>query len=272
MSSVRKILSLSLLMIILIGCTNSPPSNSIVDSSQTPAKESSVSKLTQKWIDSCELDYKSEKCNSAMQEMLIESSADFEEFPLHAFIPPYKDPEKSQECIKDSKSESCENNRFGFNISPTDFECGRLVAFGVNYYCWGSIIIRNLGNSPVDEYFEVSLYDQDGVRFASDLEGSFNFNSLPIQFEEEPKIQLNPEGVTQIYIGFSVPDIERNFTYINMTSWSKNFSIYIPLCKKSRGDFAPKLEDGKFVTYENARLLNSCFFDLKSQNYAERKI
>jgi hypothetical protein len=249
----RKSLPLFLIaVVILTGCSAN------ADENANGANETEISAAETAWLEACEADYKSSDCRSKTEKNLL----DFDNGQnLYAHIEPYSDYKKSSECITNPEGDSCSGLRIFTENQITDLRCEEIQAFGYGYFCWGEITVRNMGSRPIDDYVEASIYDVDGNEFAADVEGSFNFGLSIKEFARSVNVQLNPEKVSLFPIGFSVPDIKRQYTHISLRGYDEFFSI--PLCRKNSGDMLEiaKSYVGKVAIYENARLLNSCKYE-----------
>jgi hypothetical protein len=248
-------------IVILTGCgTNSDENAVSVDETELSAAEVA-------WYAACEADYKSSDCKKKIELMILDF---YDEQNLYADIHPYEDYEKSSDCLTDPKGTSCTALRLLADSQITDLKCEGVEAFGFGYFCWGQILVRNTGSIPIDDYLEVSLYDIDGNQFAADVEGDFDFGVVPLSFSRNVSVQLNPEKAEFFQFGFSVPDIERQFTHIGLSGNENTF--HIPLCRKNSGDLMKIAKDYEetIVIYEKSRLLNSCKYDRSSGVYTNR--
>ena len=219
------------------------------------------------WIEACESDYQSSDCRIKDQKNLLEL---FPERKLYAHINPYSDYEKSSECITEPTGTTCKTLRLFADSQIADLKCEGVEAFGSGYFCWGQILVRNIGTSPIDDYVSASLYDVDGTEFAADVEGSFDFGVVPLDFSKNVSIQLNPEKSKFFQFGFSVPDIKRQYTAVRLTGNENDF--YLSLCRKNSGDLLklPKSYQDMTAIYEDASLLNSCKWDLSQSKFVNR--
>ena len=248
-------------IVILTGCGANSGENA--DS----AAEVELSAAEVAWYEACQADYKSSNCKQKIEENILDF---YGEVNLYADINPYSDYDKSSECINDPKGTTCTALRLLADSQIADIRCEEVEAFGYGYFCWGQILVRNTGTSPIDDYVGASLYDIDGNEFAADVEGSFELGMLPLDFARNVSVQLNPEKAKFFQFGFSVPDIKRQFTAIGLSGNDNSFSI--PLCRKNSGDLlkTPEGYEGKIAIYENSRLLNSCKHDPSSGIYINR--
>ena len=248
-------------IIILTGCgANAGENANTVLDSELGASERA-------WIEACELDYKSIDCRTKDEKYISEL---IPMLNLYAYINPYSDYEKSSECITDPKGTTCSTLRLFADSQIADFKCEGVEAFGSGYFCWGQFLVRNIGTSPIDDYIAASLYDVDGNEFAADVEGSFDFGVVPLDFARDVSVQLNPEKAKFLQFGFSVPDIKRQYTSISLTGNDNDFKII--LCRKNSGDLLkmPKSYQEKTAIYEDASLLNSCKFDTSQAKFVNR--
>ena len=251
----RKSLILLLLStVILSGCGSN--SNSGDNADNVAKDELSPAQLA--WHKACESDYKSSDCKQKIEAMIVDF---YDGQDLYADIQPYEDYDKSSECVNDPKGTTCAALRILSGSEITDIKCEEVKAFGYGNFCWGQILIRNTGSGPIDDYVGVSLFDSTGKEFAADVEGSFENGANSLEFARKFVVQLNPQKAQFIQVGFSVPDIKRQFTSISLRGNENDFSI--PLCRKNSGDLLEigKEYKNKIVIYENARLLNSCKYD-----------
>jgi hypothetical protein len=233
--------------------------------SSTDEGSSSQSKTIEdiNWINSCEKDYRSSDCENAILEMLqIQQGVG-----LYAVMQPYEDPEKSEVCLEDSKSDACEGNRLILNSAMTDLTCEEVEAFGFGYFCYAKIILWNKGTVPLDDFFEASLYDEEGRKFAADVEGEFRFGLMTAEFSNDFKIDLNPGKFEFVHFGFSIPDKDLIFTSLNIVGYDSSFRI--PLCLKTQGD-GSDYDKNKIKIFENARLLNSCTYNWDKFDFESR--
>jgi hypothetical protein len=239
-------------MVFLTGCggNTSETANTVRDS-EIGASEAA-------WIEACESDYKSSDCRTKDEKYISKLIPGQN---LYASIDPYSDYEKSSECITDPKGNSCAAMRLLADSQIADLRCEEARAIGSGYFCWGQILMRNIGTTPIDDYVEASLYDVEGNEFAADVTGSFDFGVVPLDFNRQANVQLNPEKAKYYQFGFSVPDIERQYRSIILSGGDIFFNII--LCRKNSGDLLKmsKSDQGKITIYENASLLNSCKFD-----------
>lgn len=253
-------------VIILSGCGASAGENA--DGDQGAGKEA----FWLPWINACEADYKSVECKTENLEMLkvfLNSSG----INLFARINPYEDYENSSECLTDPKGNSCKALLALSDSQVADLKCEGVEAFGPGYYCWLEILVRNIGSSPIDDYLRASLYDVEGIEFAADVVGSFDVGVRPLNLAREVSVQLNPEKSAFIAFGFSVPDIKRQFTRINLIGSDYSSSAEIKLCRKNSGDIDNgfnRIADKKMVIYEDAALLNSCKYDFENGKFINR--
>ena len=252
---------LLLIIVILTGCgaNTSENANTVVEG-ELRASETA-------WIEACESDYKSSDCWNKYEKNISEL------FPgqgIHAHIYPYSDYEKSSDCITDPKGTTCTTLRYLADRQIADLRCEGVEAFGSGYFCWVQILVRNIGTSPIDDYIGASLYDVNGTEFAADVEGSFDFGVIPLDFNREVSVQLNPEKAKFFQFGFSVPDIKRQYTFITLAGNDSSFNII--LCRKNSGDLLkmPKSYEDKTAIYEDASLLNSCKFDRTNYRFVNR--
>jgi hypothetical protein len=239
-------------IVILTGCSANPDTNA------NSVTETEISEAESAWFEACEADYKSSDCRSKTEKNVLDF---YDGQNLYAYIEPYSDYEKSSECLSNPKGDACTTLRLLYGNQITDLKCEEVEAFGYGYFCWGEIIVRNTGSGPIDDYVGASIYDVNGNEFAADVEGSFNLGLASKEFAREVSVQLNPEKVSFIPFGFSVPDIKRQYTHISLRG--NDESAYIPLCRKNSGDLLEiaKSYVGKVAIYENARLLNSCKYE-----------
>jgi len=248
-------------IVILTGCGANSGKNAV-----SPVEaESSAAEVA--WQEACEANYKSSDCKQKIEKYYLDS---YGEVNLYADIPPYSDYEKSSECLTDPKGTSCTALRIMSDSQIADIKCEEVQAFGYGYFCYGQILVRNTGSSPIDDYVGALLYDVDGNEFAADVEGSFNQGAMSLDFARKVSVQLNPEKAEFFQFGFSVPDIKRQYTEIVLKGNDDLFSI--PLCRKNSGDLLKiaKSYEGKIAIYEDARLLNSCKHDPSSGIYINR--
>lgn len=239
---------------VLAGCSQD------LDRSQQSIE--SPSETVMAWIEACESDYR--YCDEKIMEMVEEQ----EGTGLYADINPYIDPENSRECLEDSKGDGCNANRFLASSEVRDLGCEEVKAFGYGFFCWGEFILRNTGSAPIDDFISASLYDSEGNEFAADVEGNFEMNFYKMDFNQDFNVMLNPEKFEIVHFGFSVPDIDRQYVRIMLRGY--DYSHYLPLCKKNSGDQKKFGEGYRVVIYENARLLNSCKWDLQNRGYVNR--
>lgn len=246
---------LLLTVLILTGCSANSGDDVASES------EAGMSAIQLDWQKTCESDYKSGDCRTKIQEMILDF---YDGQNLYADIYPYVDYDKSADCISDPKGDTCQALRLLAGSGITDIKCEEVEAFGYGYFCWGQILIRNTGSSPIDDYVGASLFDSSGKEFAADVEGSFQTGAISLEFARKFTVQLNPQKAEFFQFGFSVPDIKRQFTSISLRGYENDFSI--PLCRKNSGDLLDiaKGYEGKIAIYENARLLNSCKYDFPS--------
>ena len=260
MFNVKSLPWLLIAIVILTGCggNTSETANTVRDS-EIGASEAA-------WIEACESDYKSSDCRTKDEKHISKLIPGQN---LYAFINPYSDYEKSSECITDPKGNSCAAMRLLADSQVADLTCGEVEAFGSGYFCWGQILMRNIGTSPIDDYAEASLYDVDGSEFAADVTGSFTVGVVPLDFGMT-RVELNPEKAKFFQFGFSVPDIKRQYRSIRLAGIDVDFNII--LCRKNSGDLLkmPKSYQEKITIYEDASLLNSCKFDLSKGNFVNR--
>jgi hypothetical protein len=238
-------------IVVLTGCGgNTSETANTVGDSEIGASEAA-------WIKACESDYKSSDCRSKDEKYISKLIPGQN---LYAYINPYEDYEKTSECLTDPKGNSCAAMRLLADSQVSDLTCGEVEAFGSGYFCWGQILMRNIGTSPIDDYVDASLYDVDGIEFAADVEGSFTVGVAPLDFGRT-NVQLNPEKAKFFQFGFSVPDIKRQYRSIMLSGSDVYFNII--LCRKNSGDLLkmPKSFQEKTAIYEDASLLNSCKFD-----------
>jgi hypothetical protein len=248
----RKPLSwLLITLVFLTGCgaNGSENANTAADSKLTASEAA--------WIEACESDYKSSDCRTKDEKYVSELIPGQN---LYAYINPYTDYEKSSECITDPKGTACKTLRLFADSQIADLTCGEVEAFGSGYFCWGQILMRNIGTSPIDDYVEASLFDADGSEFAADVTGSFTVGVAPLDFGMT-SVQLNPEKAKFFQFGFSVPDIKRQYRSIMLSG--SDVYLNIILCRKNSGDLRKmsKNDQEKTAIYEDASLLNSCKFD-----------
>lgn len=247
--------------VVLTGCSANSGKNAdiVVEDVLSPAELA--------WYEACAADYKSADCKLKIEKNILDF---YGVQNLYADIHPYEDYEKSSECLTDPKGNSCTALRMLSDSQIADIRCEGVEAFGSGYFCWGQILVRNTGSSPIDDYVEVFLIDINGNQFAADVEGIFELGVIPLDFARNVSVQLNPEKAKFFQFGFSVPDIKRQFTSIYLSGNDNDFSI--PLCRKNSGDLlkTPKGYEGKIAIYENSRLLNSCKHDPSSGIYTNR--
>ena len=239
-------------MVFLTGCgANGSENASTAVDSELGASEAA-------WIEACESDYKSSDCRTKDEKYISELIPGQN---LYAYIDPYSDYEKSSECITDPKGTACKTLRLFADSQVADLTCGEAQAFGSGYFCWGQILMRNIGTTPINNNVEASLYDVDGSEFAADVTGNFDFGVVPLDFNRSADVQLNPEKAKYYQFGFSVPDIERQYRSITLSGGDIYFNII--LCRKNSGDLLKmsKSDQEKTTIYEDASLLNSCKFD-----------
>ena len=215
------------------------------------------------WINTCEADYTSSDCDDAILKMLQKQ----ENVGLYAVIEPYEDPEKTEACLEDPKSNVCGGTRILLNSQMTDLTCEPVEAFGFGDFCYGKLILWNKGNVPIDDLISASIYDDEGRKFAADVNGNFNFGFSNPEFSDSFKIDLNPGKFEFVHFGFSIPSIDTIFTRLNVGGYDSSFDI--PLCLKTRGiDY----DETKVKIFENARLLNSCTFNWDKFAYESRPV
>lgn len=257
----RKSLSwLLITMVFLTGCGASGSENA------NTAMDSELGASEAAWIEACESDYKSSDCRTKDEKYISKLIPGQN---LYAYINPYEDYEKTSECLTDPKGNSCAAMRLLADSQVSDLTCGEVEDFGSGYFCWGQILMRNIGTTPIDDYVEASLYDVDGNEFAADVEGSFTVGVVPLDFGMT-RVELNPEKAKFFQFGFSVPDIKRQYRSITLSGGDIYFNII--LCRKNSGDLLkmPKSYQEKITIYEDASLLNSCKFDLSKGNFVNR--
>lgn len=258
----RKSLPLLLLtIVILTGCGANSGENAV------SVTETELSATEVAWYAACEADYKSSDCKKKIEMNILDF---YGEVNLYADINPYVDYEKTSDCLSDPKGTTCTALRLLADSQISDLKCEGVEAFGSGYFCWGQILVRNTGSSPIDDYVAVTLYDFEGNEFAADVEGDFDFGAIPLNFSRNVSVQLNPEKAKFFQFGFSVPDIKRQYTSVVLKGNDDIFSI--PLCRKNSGDLLKiaKSYEGKIAIYENSRLLNSCRHDPSSGVYVNR--
>lgn len=261
MRHLKKFIYPMLAVLVLSGCG--------VSSGKKP--ESGPSLLVSAWEKACETDYKSSACEIGARKAVGEVRSGSGD--AYASILPFIDAAKSTECLKSSKSDSCQALSIFYANQMTDVKCEKVSAFGSGFFCTVSLYVRNTSSSPIDDYFSGSLYDSKGNEFAADVEGSFQSGLSSFEFSKEVKIHLNPEQTKNVNFSFSIPDIDRSYREIVLhTSFNTNISSSIPLCKKNSGDLLDIAKDyqSKIVIYEDARLLNSCKFDVTNQVFVNR--
>lgn len=248
-------------IVILTGCSANSGENAV------SVVEPELSAAEVAWYAACEADYKSSECKKKIEMNILDF---YGEQNLYADIHPYVDYEKTSECLTDPKGTSCTALRLLADSQIADIHCQEVKAFGYGNFCWGQILVRNTGSSPLDDYVGASLYDIDSNEFAADVEGDFDFGVVPLNFSRNVSVQLNPEKAKFFQFGFSVPDINRQYTHISLSGNENNF--HIPLCRKNSGDLLKiaKEYEGKIAIYENSRLLNSCKHDPSSGIYTNR--
>lgn len=237
------------LFFLLVGCANKD---------DTP-KAYVPSKLASKWISTCEQDYLSSECT----EMIIKMDARWsnDSNPLFTWIPPFDDPKDSEACSKDKESSECSAEYLISNSSIDDLTCisSESDEFGLGYFCYMSVLVRNTSNAPFDSYLKFTLWDKKGNSYASDVDGNFNMGLMPIEFESEPRIELNPGRGAIKYVGFSVANLDSPFDFIFIESWDNSLYSRIPLCPTKNDRFLGEDAEGT-VIYEDARRLHSCKF------------
>lgn len=262
----KSLLWLLVITVILTGCGSEASKNA--DGGTEAEKEA----YWLPWITACESDYKSDDCKKENLKSLrpfLKNS----EVNLFARINPYEDYENSSECLTDPKGNSCTTLLALSDSQVADLKCEGVEAFGSGYFCWVEILVSNIGSTPIDDYIRASLYDVEGIEFAADVEGSFDVGVRPLDLSREARVQLNPEKSAFIAFGFSVPDIERQFTriFLGGNDYSNNYEI--KLCRKNSGDIDNqfnRIADKALVIYEDAALLNSCRYDFESGKFTNR--
>jgi len=224
------------------------------------------------WIEACEADYQSDDCKTENAESIVDflnSSG----INLYARINPYVDYEKSSECSTDRKGNSCTVLLALSDSQIADLKCEEVEAFGPGYFCWVSILVRNIGSTPINDYIRASLYDVNGIEFSADVEGSFDVGVSPLDLASVIEVQLNPEKSKFISFGFSVPDVKRQFTRIYLSGNDDSSSFEIKLCRKNSGEIDNQrngIVDKKIIIYEDASWLNSCRFDFEKGKFINR--
>ena len=262
----KSLLWLLVITVILTGCGSEASENT--DGGTEAEKED----YWLPWIAACESDYKSDDCKKENLKSLrpfLKNS----EVNLFARINPYENYENSSECLTDPKGNSCATLLALSDSQVADLKCEGVEAFGSGYFCWVEILVTNIGSTPIDDYIRASLYDVEGIEFAADVEGSFDVGVRPLDLSREARVQLNPEKSAFIAFGFSVPDIERQFTriFLGGNDYSNNYEI--KLCRKNSGDIDNqfnRIADKALVIYEDAALLNSCKFDFENGKFINR--
>jgi hypothetical protein len=249
-----KVALLMIFSLLLTGCSSTDESGS--------SEVKTIEDIS--WINSCESDYKSSECEISILEMLQKQQS----VGLYAVLEPFNDPETSPECLADPESNACDGTRFILNSTMTDLTCEEVEAFGFGDFCYAKIILWNKGDAPLDDFFEASLHDKEGRKFAADVEGEFRFGLMSAEFSDDFKINLNPGKFEFVHFGFSIPDKNLIFTSLNIDGYESSFRI--PLCLKTRGDGSDYDRD-KIQVFENARLLNSCTFNWDSFAYENRQ-
>jgi hypothetical protein len=234
-------------------------------SSSSDESYSSESKTIEdiNWIKTCEADYNSSDCDEAILKMIQKQ----EDVSLYAVMEPYDDPEKTAACLEDPNSNVCGGTRILSKHQMTDLTCEPVEAFGFGYFCYAKLILWNKGNVPIDDFIEASIYDNEGRKFAADVNGNFNFGLSDIKFSDSFKIDLNPGKFEFVHFGFSIPSKDTVFTRLVVGGYDSSFDI--PLCLKTRGI---EYDKNKIKIFENSRLLNSCTFNWDKFAYESRSV
>lgn len=252
----KKIVPLLVFGLLITGCSSSS------DESGSPQSKTNEDI---NWINSCERDYKSFECKNAIEEMIRKQEGGY--LGLYAELEPYEDPEKNPICLKDPESSECGGLRLLQANTMTDLTCEEVKAFGFGYFCYAELILWNKGSAPIDDFFEASIRDTEGRKFAADVEGEFRFGVMNIEYSDSFKIDLNPGKFIFVHYAFSVPDKDLIFRSLEINSYDSSF--YMPLCLKTRGDGSDYDKD-KVRIFEHARLLNSCTFNFDTFTYDSR--
>lgn len=241
-----------------------------------------LSESFEKWISTCENDYRTEDCINSFESIEYRNGRkdvwNSEHYSARLSI--HVKPENSPYCKSDPNGDLCKALSLTNNPYLDDFICGEFLAFGrSNYYCFTSIVFENISFKPLDEIVSFSLNDfpfkedfencvnkTDDLNecysaryFESSVSGYFTLGGFEAKFEENVSIDLNPGEKLLAHVAFAVPDLDKEFIQILISAgetWAQ-----IPLCLKNSGDVAefPK----KVVLYEDARYLNSCGYGLR---------
>lgn len=284
---------LIILTVVALFLTSCSQGNS---TSESEIEVPSLSESFEKWISTCESDYRTEDCINAFESTEYKNGAkDVWNSELYsARLSIHVKPENSPYCKSDPNGDLCKALSLTNNPYLDDFICGEFPAFGrSNYYCFTSIVFENISFKPVDERVSFLLSDfpfkQDfencvnktddlnecyaGRYFKSSVSGYFTLGGFEAKFEEKVSIDLNPGEKLLAHVAFAVPDLDKEFGTILITAsepdldkesrgilitsdWAK-----IPLCFKNSGDVAEFSK--KVVLYEDARYLNSCGYGFR---------
>lgn len=215
------------------------------------------------WITTCEADYASSNCDNAILKMLQNQ----ENVGLYAVMEPYEDPEITEVCLEDPKSSACEGMRIISNSQTTDLTCEPVEAFGFGDYCYTKLVLWNKGNVPIDDFISASIYDDEGRKFAADVNGNFEYGFVAVKYSDSFKIDLNPGKFEIVHFGFSIPSRDAIFTRLTVGGYDSSFNI--PLCLKTRGI---NYDETKVKIFENSRLLNSCTFNWDKFAFESRPV
>jgi len=220
------------------------------------------------FVTNCENVPGSDECESSMQKYLVMINSWNEPLGLYPWLPTYQAPKDTKVCRENTDSNECKAKYLyeQARVFDRDLTCTNVPVFKAELTCIGAIKFKNLSARSFKEILDVSLEDENGKMFESDIYGTYG-GPFGTEIELAPSVSfnLNPGMIETFYFGFSIPDLRRNYVALHIRSpYSGNFNYEIPLCRNYTN------VSSKWTIYENANVLRHCKFKVpRNSDYGD---